>query len=369
MRTFPTRLLAALLLAAAPVAAQDTSVTIGDLFSLDFSAKLQMDWRGLPAGSAAARDGVFDIHRARVGVEGKVLKRVEYQLERNVADTTNPWRDAFVNVRATKRLEITAGHFKLPFSLAQLTPAMQLDFAYRPLAATYLAPGRDVGLMAHGTVRRGLKYQAGMFRKDGIATRVTVEPRRGLTFGGALTAGTAAEGLNSLRARMVTDDPLFPRLYVNGRRIRAGGELEWRHGPFSVASELMRATDQRRGQGIDERDLPDLVAQGWYVSGTWLVTGEKKTDRIRPAKPFLKEGAGALEIAVRGERLGWGQTCKFCRSDPDTSLNARADVVPEQASRVWTVGVNWYLNQWVRIQSNLIRERAWMQVFRVQVGL
>ena len=29
---------------------------------------------------------------------------------------------------------------------------MDLDFNYRSLAGTYLAPGRDVGLMAHGHV-------------------------------------------------------------------------------------------------------------------------------------------------------------------------------------------------------------------------
>jgi hypothetical protein len=51
-----------------------------------------------------------------------------------------------------KAIRVRAGRFKVPFSLEETTGVKHLDFVDRSLAATQLAPGRDVGVMAHGRV-------------------------------------------------------------------------------------------------------------------------------------------------------------------------------------------------------------------------
>lgn len=62
----------------------------------------------------------------------------------------------------------------------------------------------------------------------------------------------------------------------------------------------MRVTDERRGQSVDDTDLSPAVAAGWYVSGTWAVTGEAKAKGLdAPPRPFFRGGPGVIEVAAR----------------------------------------------------------------------
>jgi phosphate-selective porin OprO/OprP len=271
------------------------------------------------------------VPRARVGIKGAVFHRVEYEVERDFQKANVPWRDVYLNVPLRRALEVKAGRFKIPFSLDQLTSGASLDLVYRSLAATYLAPGRDVGVMAHGRLfGRRVSYQAGAFRQGGdnvraselldphsggaLAGRAVVRPwsdsgtpraLRNLSIAAAATFGNVPEGEYSVRGHTIADVAFFPNIPVRGLRRRYGGEIDWRAGPVALRSELIQAMDQRLGQSTDDRALPDILARGWYLSGTWLLTGEKKTDEVRPAKPFLQGGVGALEMAARFEDLGF----------------------------------------------------------------
>jgi phosphate-selective porin len=115
----------------------------------------------------------------------------------------------------------------------------------------------------------------------------------------------------------------------------------------------MHVTAQRRGQSIDDGDLPDIAARGWYLSGTWVLTEEQKTDNIRPARSLLQGGTGALELAARIERLG------IAGSDNGQapSRSPRAVSVLDQSNRALTMGINWYPHPNIKIQANAIRER------------
>ena len=379
------------------------SFRIGSKVRLDVRFKSQADWRDFPDEDVDSSNDIFDLHRARLGVEGRVSRYLEYQVERETRDVKQPWRDVFVNVRPLRALEVQFGRFKMPFSLEQTTGSMDLNFAYRALAATYLAPSRDIGVMAHGdTLRNALKYEFGLFREGGdnariteamnpvsqrtIAGRVVTRPLvamqvpalRDLEVGAAFTAGRVPEGLNSLRAETIPGDTFVDRVYVNGLRRRLGAELLWRPGPLSVQGEVIRISEQRHGQGIDNEDLPDAIQRGWYLSGSWLLTGEDKKNNIDAAAPFLQGGFGALEIAGRMESLAFGSV----RTNDPRSLGPRARQILERKDTAWTLGMNWYLNQFVRIQANVIRERreaggtilpalgrAWSRTLRVQFQL
>jgi phosphate-selective porin len=379
------------------------SFRVGTQVRLDIRVKSQADWRDFPDEASGTPQDVFDLNRARVGFEGRVSKYVEYQVEREMRGTTRPWRDVFVDIRPRRGLRMQLGRFKIPFSLDQTTGSMDGSFVYRSLAGTYLAPSRDVGVMAHGAMfENGLRYEAGVFREGGDNARVTeqiapVSQRtiagrivsrpwnrsrrfpslRNLAVGAAFTAGRVPEGLNGLVAETIAGDRLGYPVYVNGLRRRLGAELQWRPGSASIQGEIIRVSNERRDQGIDNEDLPPVVQRGWYVSGTWLITGEDKKDNIDPARPLLQGGFGAVEIAGRVEALNFdsGPTSDVPLPGP------RARRTLESRAAAWTTGLNWYVNRFVKVQANVSRERrtdgmvfpdpapAWSRTLRVQFQL
>jgi phosphate-selective porin OprO/OprP len=393
---------------AAPAAAQvemtfdkHPSIKVGDLVTADIRFKSQVDFREFPDEPGTDFKPLVDLRRTRIGLEGRLIKELEYQIEAELGDARQPWRDIYIQTRSFRLLQLRAGHFKIPFSLDQLTSGMDLDFNYRSLAAAYLAPGRDVGVMAFGRFfNEVLRYQAGAFKRGGdnvresertdaqgdrtYAGRLVVRPWNGsdslfrtLSAGVAFTSGVLPAGPNGVRGKTVPGDAFFEHLYVDGHRQRIGGEFQWRPGPVGLQGEYIRIRDQRFGQGIDNQDLPDAYSRGWYASGTWLLTGERKRDSIEPARPFLRGGTGAIEIAARLERLAaWNDSVN------DGSFSSpRSPWVMPRTDDVWTAGVNWYWNEYVKLQANVIRERRsadgrvidgqgdlWSQTFRVQLG-
>lgn len=382
---------------------QRPSVRVGRLLRLDVRVTSQADVRELATPSASTNEDAFDVPRFRVGIEGTVLQKLEYQVEREMRDSANPWRDVYVNVRVGRAAEIRAGHFKLPFSLDQTTGSKALDFTYRSLAASYLAPGRDVGVMVHGdALGNVMKYEAGMFRRGGTMphaatagnavnprtlagrlvirpwARNTPKPVRALTFGLAATSGRVPEGLHGLRGRTVGEEVFFDRVYVNGLRRRAGVELQWRMGPVSAQGEVIRVRDERRGQGIHDEDLPDVVSRGWYLNGAWIVTGERKKGTIAPTRPFPRQGIGAIELAGRIEELSFGSDM----ADGWSAQGPRALRPTRKSDSALTAGVNWYLNEFIKVQADVVRElrrdggrvldsrgRLWSRTVRVQFVL
>ncbi|HKE86116.1 MAG TPA: porin [Vicinamibacterales bacterium] len=378
------------------------SLRVGDLLRVDFRLKLQGDVRTYD--SAVSREDGFEMNRKRVGIQGRFLQYFEYEVERELRDE-NPWRDVFVNVSYFDDFQVRGGKFKMPFSLEELTGPTDLDFIYRTNVVDHLSPGRETGVALHGQFnKRAVGYEAGVFNGDGededarldrnhrvertFAARVTGRPLRRarlpahageLIVGFAITGGDVPEGLSSLRGRTVFHESFVDPVYVQGRRLRLGLETDWQPGPFSVKGEFIRATDERKNQGVMQEDLPARVAQGWYVSSTWVMTGEAKYGGVDPRRPLFRGGLGALELAARYERLGFGST--FAGETDSTS--PRGANLLETSDTAWTGGVNWYANRWIKVQANVIRERIedangnaildrrsfWTRVLRLQFVL
>jgi len=381
------------------------SIRFGRGTHIDFRARFSTDVRRSDAPLPDEDIGAFDIARRRIGVEGEIRNIVEFQIERELISGTDGWRDVYVNYKQFDAAQVIAGKFKLPFSLDQNTSSTNLDFIHRSLAASYLAPGRDIGVQVHGRVaKRILRYELGVFEHDGrnartndpsrvtggqtLAGRVRVEPfrhskssAREFELGVAFTGSDVAEGFPGLRGRTVLDTAFFrPDYPVSGRRQRMGIEAQWRPGPFSVKSEWMRVRDERLALSVEDSDLSPITSEGWYVSGTWAVTGERKSSGLdTPRRPIFRGGYGAVEVAARVERLEFrsgtlGQT-------PSTS--PRADVIVGNGDRVVTIGANWYLNRWLKVQGNIIRESIdnpalgplpsqksfWSRIIRLQLSI
>lgn len=398
---------------------QRPSFRFGDTFRIDLALTLQGDVRQSYDGAdflAGLRP--YELRRSRFGIQGNLFRRIEYEIEREFTEKDlvaeellagiepkSPWRDVRADVDFLSSLQVRIGRFKIPFGLDRLTGVTNTDFVYRSLGARYLAPGRDTGVMLHGRFfRRGLNYWAGVFRKDGdnarskkiqgggqtLAVRLTGTPLRpvaaafgGLAVGGAFTDTVLSNDAippNGLRGRtVVTEDTFFSPVYVEGRRRRWEGDVDWMVGPASVRAEYTYVTDDRLKQGIRSEDLPAARYRSWWVGGTYLLTGETKERPLRPRADLFRGGAGAFELAVRYERILYDSAA----GQDEPFRHPRAETIMPSGDRVFTVGVNWILNRWVTLYLNGIREHVedstrnpapnggalWSRVFRVQLAL
>ena len=344
---------------------------LGSLGEIRFRGRLEVTSRTPQADEGLDADLRWQTRRLQI--EGRLFDRLEFELSREFGDSDEPERDAFLNLRLTRALEVQAGRFKMPLGRDALTGGANLDFVFRSLAGRQLAPGRDVGVMAHGRLAgRLLSYEAGYFRGDGdnartsqtrggrraIAGRIAVSPfdRRtsplaGLQGGVAIAVSDVDTRLGLRGVTTFRDGVFFDRVVVNGRRLRHGFDAAWSGGPFSVTWERIVVSDRRTDLGFDGEALPGVRATGWYVAGTWTLTGERKRGRVEPRHGIGHGGLGAFEVAARYERLS------FEPDAPATDVMERFGLAtPANDERVVTLGLAWYLTRIVKVQTNAVFE-------------
>ena len=154
---FVAVLSASLFAAAAPASGQvkltfdkHPAIDFGDTFTASFRVKSQNDWRDFPSEPGADQKNVFDPYRERIAVEGWILGRVQYHVEREFHETSSPWKNIYLDTRVIHGLHLQGGQFNMPFGLDQTTSLMDQDFNYHSLAGSFLAPGRSPGVLTYG---------------------------------------------------------------------------------------------------------------------------------------------------------------------------------------------------------------------------
>jgi phosphate-selective porin len=345
------------------------TLRVGNL-EVVFRARLESAWR---LDSPLVEGVDADWRRRRIQVEGS-YKRLEYEVSHEFGDPLEPERDAFVNMPFSRRFELQGGRFKMPFGRDALASGANLDFVSRSLLGRQLAPGRDVGVMAHGRLSDRLTYDAGYFLHDGdnarspltsggdhaVAGRIEFQPFTArkdsrlepLEIGVAVVRSSLDDSMALRGETVFGDGTFFDRVFANGRRLRFGADAEWSRGPVGISGEFAQSWDARHAMGLDGEDLPGIGATGWYVSGAWVVTGERKRARVEPRKSVLAGGLGAIEIAARLERLGFDAVIY-----PGGVVHGPR---PEDlaANSIWvsTIGVTWFVHNRVKVQANMIRE-------------
>ena len=391
------------------------SLRVGRQFRLDFIGKFQWDSRR--AGDDPADFATREIQRARIGVDGEFLDHFRFNIERELTERelegevegsrrSEAWKDVYLQVDYTDAARVRVGKFKIPFSLEQLTSISDLDFPYRSMGASYIAPARDVGVMVTGRFfDEKLTYAGGVFRHDGDnarsrnalgadetgAVRVTVAPFRRpgesaldqLEIGTAFTVSALANDAqlpNGLRGRtLMSHYVFFEPVFVNGRRHRYEIDADWHWESVGARAEFLESRDTRDGQGLLDNDLPPARARSWYVSGAYVITGEEKNWPVTPRAEVTRGGWGAVEIVARYERL-WFDSAG---GTDEPFRHPRAETILPAGNRALSTGVNWYLNRWVKLQLHGIREELedpernprpdgapfWSTIFRVNCVL
>lgn len=158
---------------------------------------------------------------------------------------------------------------------------------------------------------------------------------------------------------------------VHGSRRIVGVDGAWYVGPFGLVGEYINAQEDRidlpiagaASRYVSPRsfNLAPIEHGGWYVTASYILTGEKKTEKnVIPNKNFdpVKGGMGAWEIAMRMEGI------EHQSNDPILVNQFRSydgrrvysDPVWHLQDNAFTLGVNWYLNPNTAIKWNWVHD-------------
>jgi phosphate-selective porin OprO and OprP len=356
-------------------------------FQLKLRAYAQADGRWLLDPNQGG-DDTFLFRRVRLNFEGTLFKHIDFRIMPDFANSTLTLFDAYANLKYFPQAQLQVGKFKPPVGLERLQSATATMFIERAFP-TLLVPSRDIGGMLWSELAEGLvTYQIGAFNgvrdsgtqdidtDDGkdVAARLFFHPFRqlenewldGLGIGVAGTAGRVDEQAPaSFRTTAATSNFFAYRgasatsnaVSGDGDRVRWTPQAYWYAGPVGFMAEFVSSEQEMRrdplpaapGDSLRE----DLRHDAWQVAISYALTGENASYKgLIPASPFApSEGTwGAFEIAARYNEIDFdddsfdGGALSF--ADPTASVTK---------AQGFTVGLNWYLNRWVKVMVDYDR--------------
>ncbi len=378
--------------------------------SIGVTGRLQFDYRDLPDdyGTFNDRDSSslgsgFEIRRARIGVNGKMFKDINYEVVTNVVGSGDLIDTGWMNLGYVKPVQVRMGKFKQPFSLEQLTSSNNIDFMERS-SNDQLVPGKKLGVMLHGEPLKGMTYAVSHFQQgsrqtsegEGFqsAARVTANVAEFFSVKNsvihlgvagtdghyqirpAVSSQTTSGASGSTRATIVgfnSENRGLANVYraqiggttlgtagrfagaadeiaANVSKDMSGLELALAWGPIKAQGEWVTASFDASHQAAGQTVIGDVDTD--YVELIWNVTGEKWSDAyragvfsgIKPNSNFKPgSGWGGWQVAVR--------LSTYDASDMRTTgTNSRQQNVDK--GETLTLGVNWLLNTNVRFMLN-----------------
>ncbi len=325
------------------------------------------------AGSTPGKNQIL-LRRARPILTGTVFHDFDFNFTPDFGNTTVQIFDAYLNYHYNQAFQVEAGKFKSPVGLEALQADAWTSFNERSIA-TDLVPNRDLGVELHGDLFGGaVSYAAGIFdgAPDYNGTTVNTNWDDDAAFEGRVffqpwkTSGVnALQGLGfglagSYEADRTAAD-LTPGYKTDGQQtffsytgVTASG-THWRispqgyyyYGPFNLLGEYV-ISDQIISTTAAPVASADLQNTAWDVSAGWVLTGEDATyNGITPRHPFSLQngGWGAWQVVARYADLNVDSAAFPTFATAGSASEAKA----------WSVGLNWYLNRDIRINTSFSR--------------
>jgi hypothetical protein len=348
-------------------------------------------------GDGAPPD-TFSIQRARFGIQGNFGKQVDYAFLFESASSISV-RDAFLDFKPWTFFNITAGQFRVPFSHEVTTPDTNFEFSNRSIVSV-LFPNfggafRAPGIEVYGDLFGGhAQYWVGAFNGQGIlASGTTNEPEfvgrlrfspwkqsihaglKGFGIGGSVDHSRSKGLDNELSfSGLMTDGTytFFPQFRINGEIERYNGFFIWLNGPLGIRGEYTQILEKRDGigsfvpGGVGFNSLPGIVGKGAYGMVTYFLTGETEPEYaiarvkhpvIGPSSPGETGGPGwgAWQLKFRYSWVQGKAAGATCDLSTIPACPLAPGTVPTYSGHTdqMTVGLNWYLNYWVMVRSDL----------------
>jgi len=317
--------------------------------------------------------GGIVLREARLALKLKLGEQWRAEMDVDFSRQQARVMDMWIAREVSPMLRVTAGHFKPPFSLEELTSSRNLVFAERAYPNAF-TPGRRLGLAATAHQRRWW-MSAGVFgptvaswddRKDGIhddpgcslfARAVGVPFIRAdylLTAGGSigLAQPEYASTEVAFDSRPETEVNLAKFLDTGDipgvddwTLIGAEGALQWRNVLLSgeyISCEVARADG-----------YTDLTFDGGYAALSWVLTGERRewvTNDAEFGGIAPTHGWGALELALRYSYLNL--TDDDYQLAPDATDDT--DRIKGGKANNYTLACNWYPRTGMRLLTEIV---------------
>ena len=336
--------------------------------SIQLGALQQFDLADYDEDNTKLSNGT-DLRRSRFSINGVFLTDWQYRVEYEFVGTAGI-TDAYVAYTKYKPLTVTAGQFKQPFGMEAIAADKGLTFMERGLPFAFVTT-RAPGLMLSSA---GTHWTAasGVFGEPvgnantapagdegyGLVGRVTYAPfsqdNHVLHFGLGFVYreptqdnSTNAVGpkFRTVRFRTKPESNVLAQRFVDtGELLRVnrytigGAELGLQWDAFSWQSEYQWTE-------VDRQTTNNLTFDGWYSQLAYSLTGEPRPyrvdrgifDGVRPSRNFAADGWGAFEIAFRL-----------------SGVDLTNENINGGKERDATYGLNWYLNQFLRLSFNIV---------------
>lgn len=294
-----------------------------------------------------------ELRRARLGFEADYNDwRLNYSAEYgsddsdNESDESSPFdtKNAYLRYSGFDLANITVGQSKEPFGLDRMTSSRHISTIERSMATDAFVPGRSLGIKF---TRNSDNYSltSGVFESNDQSsgtttawtTRFTHTPWQ--TDSSLLHLGVAASYRDLGGARFDIDEPaevhtaediVISDNFNNADHLNlAGLEIAFVSGPFSIQGEYFYADVEDQDQSANY--------SGSYLLGSYFLTGESRSYKngdfgeIEP-----NSNRGAVELVLRYSEL-------------DANYDGEGD-----KGTALTLGLNYYLNENIRLMANYI---------------
>lgn len=355
------------------------SIKIGGFFQLD-AGYYSQDANNLRT-LGDIQDGVH-FRRLRMLAVGNVSERASYKFEFDLSQSVPFVFDIYMQYKDTPLGNVRIGRFRQPFGMTELTSVRHLPFLERPTLFGF-SPFRQTGIMLFDqTMNERATWAVAGYRFNtdnfgslyadnggyGLAARVTSLPiyrddSHLVHLGGGYSFNdpgsnvqafgqtnefflgqNPAPGRAGLALLPIVAVPNFvatgamPTANTNLYNIEAAASA----GSFSIQSEARWAV-------VQLLDGTTNTFPGGYLHVRWCLTGEQYEydranaifKRINPRCPAdgSRGGIGAWELAARVSHI---------------NLNGAGVPGPGRRLNNVTLGVSWYVNNFVKFQTNWI---------------
>jgi phosphate-selective porin len=285
------------------------------------------------ANGNAVKPSSFLFQRARIGILGSIPYDISYYVMAELSPVAGGpmLLDAFVSYAPLgKYFKVSMGQFKSPFGLEVNTPCFALHTIERSVVTNQLStPLRELGIMflgSFGKERDIVSYKLAILNGTGInhlddnnnkdiAARVAVAPIDWITVGASYRSGFVglinSSGDQKKRTRYAAD------ISVEKMNFRLQGEYVW-----GEDQGLMAVTGGGCGKST-------LALDNYKKNGFWA--------HIMYMTPW------GIEPVIKYEVY-----------NPNGTEYKYMDVTQDFGQSTWTFGVNYFLNDWTRLQLNYL---------------
>ena len=133
---------------------------------------------------------------------------------------------------------------------------------------------------------------------------------------------------------MISQYTFFEPVFVKGHERPLRSRLGLESGPVWRACGISRChRSSASSRDLAATTLNAARARAWYVSGAWVVTGDRKSRVAEPRRPLFMGGAGAVELS-RHDTSVCGSTA---RTPATRFANSRAEAILPSGDRVLTL--------------------------------